>query len=99
MAWRIKVMSKSTNRGHDKKRTSRPGSPNKTTHYDRDGRKTGETWEKTDRFGLKTIEYYDRDGRKTGESRETTGGFGFKRIEHFDRDGHKIGEDRINTHD
>lgn len=92
-------MRKSTNDGCDEKRTVGLGSTNKTTHYDRDGRKTGETWEKTDRFGLKTIEYYDRDGRKTGESRETTNGFGCKRIEHFDRDGHKIGENRIKTHD
>ena len=92
-------MRKSTNNGRDKKRTGGSGSTNKTTHYDRDGRKTGETWEKTDRFGLNTIEYYDRDGRKTGESRETTGGFGFKRIEHFDRNGHKIGENRIKSHD
>ena len=92
-------MKKSTNQGCDKKRTGWPGSNSKTTHYDRDGRKTGETRKKTDRFGLKTIEYYDRDGRKTGESRETTSGFGFKRIEHFDRDGHKIGENRIKTHE
>ena len=83
----------------DKKSTSGPGSTNKTIHYDRDGRTTGETLEKIDRFGLKTVEYYDRDGRKTGESRETTGGFGFKRIEHFDRDGHKTGETRVKTND
>jgi len=92
-------MRKSTNNGYDKKRTGWAGSTYKTTHYDRDGRKTGETWEKTDRFGLKTIEYYDRDGRKTGESRETTGGFGFKRMEHFDRNGHKIGETRVKANE
>ena len=96
MAWRIEVMRKSTNDGQ---RTGGSDSINKTTQYDRDGRKTGEAWEKTDRFGLKTIEYYDRDGRKTGESREVTAGFGFKRIEHFDRDGHKIGENRIKIDD
>ena len=92
-------MRKSTNDGRDKKRPCGPGSINKTTYYDRDGRKTGETREKADRFGLLTIEYYDRDGRKTGASRETTSGFGFKRIEHFDRDSHKVGEDRIKTRD
>ena len=92
-------MRKSTNDGRDKKRTAGAGSTNKTTHYDRDGRKTGETREKTDRFGLNTIEYYDRDGRKKGESRETASGFGFKRIEHFDRNGHKTGETRLKNDD
>ncbi|MGD2085511.1 MAG: hypothetical protein PVH61_04925 [Candidatus Aminicenantes bacterium] len=93
------MMRKSSNDGRDKKKTAKAGSTNKTTHYDRDRRKTGETLEKTDGFGLKTIEYYDRDGRKTGESRETTGGFGFKRIEHFDRDGRKTGETRVKIND
>ena len=88
-------MRKTTNQGYHQKIAGRPGSNNKTTHYNRDGRKTGETLEKTDQFGLKTIEYYDRDGRKTGDSRETASGFGFKRIEHFNRDGHKTGETRI----
>jgi len=92
-------MRKSTNNGRNNMRTIGPGSTNKTTHYDRDGRKSGETREKTDMSGLRTTEYYDRDGRKTGESRETIGGFGFKRIEHFDRDGHKTGETRLKNDD
>jgi hypothetical protein len=92
-------MKKSTNDESDKKRTSGVCLTNKTTHHDQDGRKTGETLEKTCRLGLKTIEYYNRDGRKTGESRETTSGFGFKRIEHFDRDGHKTGETRVKTNE
>ena len=55
MAWRIIVMKESTDDGRDKRRTSGPGAANKTTHYDRDGGKTGETRKKTGRSGLKTM--------------------------------------------
>jgi hypothetical protein len=88
-------MRKTSNQECHQMKISWPGSNNNTTYYDRDGRKTGETWEKIDQFGLKTIEYYNRDGRLIGISRETTSGFGFHRIEHFDRNGHKTGETRI----
>ena len=70
---------------------------NKTVHYDRDGRKTGETCESTNRFGLRLLRDYDRDGRLVGTSREIVIGFGFSRIDHYDRDGRKTGESRVKT--
>ena len=62
-------MRKSTNDGHDKQRTGGAGSTYKTTHYDRDGRKTGESRETTGGFGFKRMEHFDRNGHKIGETR------------------------------
>jgi len=67
----------------------------KTIHYDRDGRKSGETCESTNGFGLRSFRYYDRDGRLLGKGRETVVGFDYNRIEYYDRNGRKTGENRI----
>ena len=67
----------------------------KTVHFNRDGRKTGETCECRSFSGLRSFRYYDRDGRLVGTGRETEVGFGFNRVEFYDRDGRKTGESRL----
>lgn len=62
----------------------------KTIHYDKDGRKIGESRVEKGLLGEKIV-HTDRDGKKVGETRQETENIFFKHEVHRDINGKKIG--------